>query len=197
MDSRYSPLSEPNETGRPAAVDGRTRSARRLRDLTERFESQLAPEQRTLIAKELCRRLASLTLQAEQADTRLAAGETTDPADYCRLISVTNSLMRQLGLIAAPLPLPRKPRKTGAEPQTLEQYVAALEAGTIEPDLIPLPDGVPHRSRTATVGLFDDFRDDPDEDRIECGPRSRLLRPKARSRVRLTEEGRSTPNIKR
>jgi hypothetical protein len=163
--------------------DLRTRPARRLRDLSNAYVSELPPSQRTAMARQLCRCLASLSMRAEAQDALLASGEETDAKLYCQLISLTNQIAKQLGLSGQPAALPRK-RRAGDEIKTLEEYVEAISSGEIEPDLNTTSVGPPRRDDSMpifTAPIHDD-RDDHVADDAVTKPELRSLQPISRRR---------------
>ena len=82
-------------------VDGRRAEARRWRDLLLELYGELhAPHGRGLsvIDQQNVRRLASVLLLAEVAESRLARGGAVDMTEYCALVSKATKLSRGLGL---------------------------------------------------------------------------------------------------
>ena len=78
-----------------AFADGRTREARRWRDLF------LSAMHRTGGKHEqLCRSIASLTLRHEQLDARLARGEDVDSTELVKLSGAIGRAMVRAGLTA-------------------------------------------------------------------------------------------------
>lgn len=76
-------------------VDGRSRQARRWRD---HFRSYLA--QTGGRHPDLCRALASLLVQRELLDARLASGESVDPLELVRVVGAIGRVMAQAGIVA-------------------------------------------------------------------------------------------------
>ncbi len=99
-------------------VDGRTRDARRFRDLFESFAASLGGEARLSEAdRALARTAASLTVKSEFMQAEVAAGGEVDAE---QLVRVSNSLSRVLSRLVK-----RQPRDAGP---TLAQYLAARTA---------------------------------------------------------------------
>lgn len=96
------------------AVDGRSREARRWRDLFRHYmvETDSRNEQ-------LCRQLASLVVRREALDSEVAAGKPVDIDLLLRLSSEIRRSMTRLGLLADPEDEPI---------DATDQVVAALKA---------------------------------------------------------------------
>jgi len=77
------------------AVDGRSREARRWRDLYHSFLNQTGNKHDQMV-----RSLASLVLRREQLDARIAVGEDIDTDLLLRLCGTINRTMAKLGIVA-------------------------------------------------------------------------------------------------
>src|SRR5271163_4300610 len=101
-------------------IDGRTRNARRFRDLFESFAESLGGEERLSEAdRALARMAASLAVKSETMQAEVAAGGEVDAE---QLVRVTNSLSRVLSRL-------RKRQPGGkAAPMTVLDYIAARDA---------------------------------------------------------------------
>ncbi len=96
-------------------IDGRTRDAKRFRDLFESFARQLGGEERLSEAdRALARTAASLTVKSEAMQAQVAAGGEVDAE---QLVRISNSLSRVLARLVK-----RQPRDTTP---TLAEYLAA------------------------------------------------------------------------
>lgn len=191
-------------------IDQRTGRARRLRDLERQFTSALAPDQRNATTELQVKRLASITLQAEQLDARLAGGEDIDSDGYIKLTTAASAIMKQLGLVsdasgpgasrsprqAASDPYVPAPRKRGDDP--LFDYLDDVKAGLIEIGRDDHLTGEEGRDRGGRrVGLFDD-RQPLDDDALDdilanadpdpAPSRRTLSRKRSRPRIRLPQE---------
>src|SRR5680860_377605 len=76
-------------------IDGRTRQARRWRDVYTDLMARTGSHH-----EQLCRSLASLVLQREQLDASLARGERVDAQDLVRVCGTISRTMTKLGLVA-------------------------------------------------------------------------------------------------
>jgi hypothetical protein len=95
-------------------IDGRTRDAKRFRDLFESFAKGLGGEERLSEAdRALARMAASLTVKSEAMQAEVAKGGEVDAE---QLVRVSNSLSRVLGRLVK-----RQPRDTTP---SLEEYLA-------------------------------------------------------------------------
>lgn len=82
-----------------ADVDGRSVSYRRFRDCELALVQDLGGYDNTSEAEKLlCRKAASLTVQTESYDARVAAGEAVDGEDYVRLTNALTRVLLALGL---------------------------------------------------------------------------------------------------
>ena len=83
----------------PGKIDGRSKEARRWRDLYDAFVAEtLAKGKRTETAKQLCRRATTLTILCEEMEGALVRGELVDPSEYARLSGALSRTLRSLGL---------------------------------------------------------------------------------------------------
>jgi hypothetical protein len=78
-------------------ADGRSRDARRWRDVYESTRAQVDPRY-----DHICRSLASLVVTREALDARLVAGEDIDPDILIRLASSISRTLTKLGLAQPP-----------------------------------------------------------------------------------------------
>lgn len=76
-------------------VDGRSVPARRWRDLFRQFMAETGGKNEALV-----RSLASLCLQRDLIDVRLAKGEPVDTQELIRVCGAISRLMSKLGLVA-------------------------------------------------------------------------------------------------
>lgn len=102
------------------AFDGRTRRARRFKELVADFEagfgSATGPRENALI-----RQAAAVAVEAEGIQARILRGE---PVDTDVLVRVTNVLARSLQALGI------KSGKATKQPMTLKDYVASKQAET-------------------------------------------------------------------
>jgi hypothetical protein len=90
----------PAGTVLPAHADGRTRDARRLKQVTLAFEAELGPENLTPSTRARVAAAVALSLTAEKLNGQLACGQAVDPA---QVIHVAERLERILhGLKSKP-----------------------------------------------------------------------------------------------
>lgn len=83
-------------------VDGRTKGARRYRELLARISLELASKNRRPVQEHemaLLRRAVSLAMLSEQQDTRLANGEQVDGREYAAITNAFRRLLNDVGLI--------------------------------------------------------------------------------------------------
>lgn len=176
----------------PDAVDRRTKPARRLRDLRREFESLARPQPLDDARKALCARAASMALQAELIDAKLAAGEDVDANILMRLSSSLSQLLKLAGCVADPKPPSRRRRARDdgeefpeGDADPLVGYCRSLQNGSASPD--PLPNSGAYQPKRES-GIFHEARIDPGADQTEPEERRQpsLKRPRtARRRVRL------------
>ena len=96
-------------------VDGRTRDARRFRDLFESFVEGLGGESKiNEPERSLCRTAASLAVKSEAMQASVAAGGDVDTE---QLVRVSNSLARVLGRLGI--------KRREAKAPTLKEYLRA------------------------------------------------------------------------
>src|SRR5680860_541548 len=76
-------------------IDGRTRQARRWRDVYTDLMARTGSRH-----EQLCRSLASLVLQREQLDADLARGETVDTDELIRVVGAISRLTTKIGIVA-------------------------------------------------------------------------------------------------
>lgn len=82
-----------------AGVDGRTLEYRRFRDVEAEVLADLGGADATSEGERLlARKAASLTVQTERLDARVAAGEAVDGEDYVRLANCLTRVLLALGL---------------------------------------------------------------------------------------------------
>jgi hypothetical protein len=99
-------------------IDGRTRDARRFRDLFESFVEGLGGETKLSEAERaLARTAASLAVKSEAMQAEVAAGGEVDSE---QLVRVSNSLARVLGKLGI--------KKQAPAPQTLADVLKAGRA---------------------------------------------------------------------
>jgi hypothetical protein len=108
-----------------AKVDGRTQSARRLRDLITAFSKDLG-DGLSEADLSLVRTAAALTLQLEMLQADLANGV---PVDVEMLVKLAGTSKRSLAAISA-----RAVDKKPAGTMTLQEYMAAKQAATESDD---------------------------------------------------------------
>ena len=100
-------------------LDGRSASARRLRDPVNAFVADMGGlDCCSEIKLGLVRRLAATTVQAEMLEARMMNGEAIDIATLCTLASTTVRLSQRLGL----------ERRARNVTPSLGQYLAARTA---------------------------------------------------------------------
>jgi hypothetical protein len=88
-------------------IDGRTRDAKRFRDLFESFASSLGGEERLSEAdRALTRMAATLTVKSETMQASIAAGGEVDAE---QLVRVSNSLSRVLARLVKRQPRDARP----------------------------------------------------------------------------------------
>jgi len=76
-----------------AGIDGRSRQARRWRDLFRGFMADTGGRNETL-----CRSLATMVVQRERMDAALVAGDDVDVGELARLCGAISRIMTKLGL---------------------------------------------------------------------------------------------------
>ena len=86
-------------------VDGRSRGARRFRDLYHDYLNQTGGRH-----DELCRQAATLVLQRERLDVALVKGEPVDPSHLVRLAGAINRTLARLNLLSGE-PEPERSRR--------------------------------------------------------------------------------------
>jgi len=80
-------------------VDGRTLAARRYRDLFHSFVSDLGGMDITSEAqRQLARRCATMSCQAEVMEAEFIAGDDTDLEQYLRLVGTLSRALSRLGM---------------------------------------------------------------------------------------------------
>ena len=87
-------------------MDGRTRQARRWRDIFRDHLKQTGGQQEIL-----CRSLASLVVQREFLDAAIARGELVDPLHLVRTCGAIARILIRLGLVAGEPEAHRKRRE--------------------------------------------------------------------------------------
>ena len=101
-------------------IDGRTRDAKRFRDLFESFVESLGGKAGLSEADSaLARMAASLTVKSEAMQAQVAAGGEVDAE---QLVRVSNSLSRVLGRLVKRTPGGK------AAPMTILEHIAARDA---------------------------------------------------------------------
>jgi len=84
-------------------LDGRSAGARRFRDLVRAFVADMGGiEELSEIKLGLLRRLAAMTVLAEQVESRMADGEEINIAELCQLSSTAMRLSSRLGIERVP-----------------------------------------------------------------------------------------------
>lgn len=102
-------------------TDGRTREARRYRDLMADLIEHLGGEDAmSETRRHLARRAAALILWCETAEAKLAKGEEIDMAPYNTAVNTLRRLLRDLGLDGAKAARRKAP--------TLGDYLGAKRA---------------------------------------------------------------------
>lgn len=84
-----------NGTRLLVGIDGRSRPARRLRDLFLHYMAETGGKR-----EQECRSLASLILTRESLDAALARGEPVEPMDLVRVCGAISRALVRLGLVA-------------------------------------------------------------------------------------------------
>lgn len=80
-------------------VDGRTAAARRYRDVQAAIVADLGGDDAISEGeRQLVRTAASLAVQREQADARVAAGDKVDAEDYVRIVNALTRVLQAIGL---------------------------------------------------------------------------------------------------
>jgi hypothetical protein len=101
------------------SVDGRSREARRFRDVYGDLVAHLGgTDYATELQKHLARRAAALVVWAEMAETRLAAGGDLDVQNYTTTANTLRRLLQDIGL----------QRVARDVTPSLEQYAAMRQA---------------------------------------------------------------------
>jgi hypothetical protein len=99
-------------------IDGRTRDAKRFRDLFESFAQGLGGEERLSEAdRALARMTASLTVKSEAMQALVASGGEVDAE---QLVRVSNSLVRMLGRLVK-----RQPRTAPSVADNIARHFPA------------------------------------------------------------------------
>lgn len=99
-------------------IDGRTRDAKRFRDLFESFAKGLGEERLSEADRALVRMAASLTVKSEAMQAEIAKGGEVDAE---QLVRVSNSLSRVLGRLGVK-------RRRDTTP-SLDEYLALNPGG--------------------------------------------------------------------
>jgi hypothetical protein len=125
--ARHSPASRSKVSNGSAVhqnVDERSAGARRFRDLVAAFSDEIGGEL-SESERSLVRQSAALTLRCEQLQEAIVRG---DEIDDDLLVRISGTGKRLLSAIAV--------RSSGKKPatQTLNEYLAAKHAATIQPD---------------------------------------------------------------
>lgn len=111
--------------------DGRSRAARRYRDLITSFASEFGGfETLGPLSQQLVRSLASVSVELEAMECARVAGEVIDPIRFVRAVNVQRRLLRDLRKANAPAPgkRPTRPKPPPVGPTFAEvaaQIVAA------------------------------------------------------------------------
>jgi hypothetical protein len=80
-------------------IDGRTAAARRYQDLVANLISDAGGEAgMSETRRQLIRRFAALSVQAERLESRVTMGETIDLAEHCAISSTLVRLASRLGI---------------------------------------------------------------------------------------------------
>ena len=104
--------------------DGRTRGARRYRDLLSAFSTDLG-EPLSATADQLVRRLAGVSVDLEVVDAQRAMGAAIDPVAFVRLVGTQRRLLRDLdGIKTAQV----KPDPRDAPPAIIADHGQAADA---------------------------------------------------------------------
>jgi hypothetical protein len=88
-----------------AGIDGRSRDARRFRDLYRHYMSLTGG-----MHDEMCRSLASLGLQRERLDAAAVRGEFVDPFHLIRIINAINRTLARLNWVSGEPEVERRRR---------------------------------------------------------------------------------------
>jgi hypothetical protein len=91
LDSSRSSLSN----GRLSGVDGRTKDARRFRDLVEQFSSDVGGVS-SEAERQLVKSAATLVIEGEKLQARCAAGEEVDASRLGHLANASLKILREL-----------------------------------------------------------------------------------------------------
>jgi hypothetical protein len=86
----------PAGTVLPANADGRTRDARRLKQVTLAFEAELGPENLTPSTRARVAAAVALSLTTEKLNGQLACGQAVDPAKVIEVATKLESILRDL-----------------------------------------------------------------------------------------------------
>jgi len=109
----------------PGSADGRSRFARRYRDLVEEMSADLGGSDRlSTLQAQLVRRAAALAARCEIQEAELAAGRTIDAADFVADVGLLARIARTLGLTRIAHDVNGRP---SARPN-LKSYLAAKAA---------------------------------------------------------------------
>jgi hypothetical protein len=80
-----------------AKVDGRTREARRYRDLFKAFADEAGGvETLSASAQQLIRRLAQVSIELELQESQRASGQAIDPVAFVTLVNSQRRLLKDL-----------------------------------------------------------------------------------------------------
>jgi hypothetical protein len=86
----------PLGTTLPAVADGRTRNARRLRDLTIKFEEEIGADQLTPLVRARIAAAVAVLLTQEKLNGDLACGQPVDPDQVLAVATKLESILRDL-----------------------------------------------------------------------------------------------------
>jgi hypothetical protein len=159
--SRARRTNHPDEL--PAGViDARSGDARRMRDLLEIYEASTDPALLTEARRTMLRNVAALVVVCEQTERAIANGEAYDADMFVRCVGLTN---RMFQILAIEKPRRSHQRLQTAEPTSLEEYIAAVDEGRIEADLIPGYDGSDEPHEVPELEASDDCNPGDDTDK--------------------------------
>lgn len=101
----------------PRAVDGRSASARRFRDLVRDLGQELGLDRPSAAEQNLLRQAAALSLRAEQLQAAVARGDAVDADTLIRLASTSQRILAGL-----------RKRTRASAPPTLAEHLARRAA---------------------------------------------------------------------
>ena len=107
-------------------VDGRTRKARKYRDLVKAYANELGADLASLptSAQQVIRSLAQVSILLDTLRAQDAAGQAIDGVAYCSSVNVQRRLLRDLEALKTRL----KPKPPSLQEHLARNYRAPLDA---------------------------------------------------------------------